>query len=68
MAKRVTPAEIIEMNRLFRDYGTYAEVGRRMGRSATTVAKFIKLEGTPRIVKHTFQEVVRDANTLEAKA
>ena len=60
MAKRVTPDEIIEMNRLFRKYGTFAEVGRRMGRSGSTVAKYIKLDGTPKIVAHTFKETIRE--------
>ena len=60
MAKRVTPDEIIEMNRLFRKFGTFAEVGRRMGRSGSTVAKYIKLDGTPKIVAHTFQETIRE--------
>lgn len=59
MAKRVTPEEIVEMNRLYNQYGNYAEVGRRMGRSGSTVARYIKLKGTPNIVKHTFKEVVR---------
>lgn len=59
MAKRVTPEEIVEMNRLYNQYGTYAEVGRRVGRSGSTVAKYVKLDGTPKIVKHTFKEVVR---------
>lgn len=60
MAKRVTPAEIVEMNRLYNEYGNYAEVGRRMGRSGSTVARYIKLDGTPKIVAHTFKEIVRD--------
>ena len=59
MAKQVTPAEIVEMNRLYNEYGTFAEVGRRVGCSASTVAKYIKLEGVPKIVKHTFKEVLR---------
>lgn len=59
MAKRVSPKEIVEMHRLYAEYGNYAEVGRKMGRSGSTVAKFIKMNGTPNIVKHTFQEVVR---------
>lgn len=66
MAKRVTPEEIVEMNRLYNQYGNYAEVGRRMGRSGSTVARYIKLKGTPNIVKHTFKEVVREVNTTEA--
>lgn len=59
MARRVTPQEIVEMNRLYAELGTYTAVGRRIGRSASTVARYIKLDGTPKIVKHTFKEVVR---------
>ena len=59
MAKRVTPDEIIEMNRLYNELNNFAEVGRRMGRSGSTVAKYIRMRGTPEIVKHTFKEVVR---------
>lgn len=59
MARRVTPQEIVEMNRLYAELGNYAAVGRKIGRSGSTVARYIKLEGTPKIVKHTFKEVVR---------
>ena len=59
MARRVTPEEIVEMHRLYAKYGNYAAVGRELGRSGSTVSKYIKLNGTPDIVKHTFKEVVR---------
>lgn len=59
MARRVTPQEIVEMNRLYAELGSYAAVGRKIGRSGSTVARYVKLEGTPKIVKHTFKEVVR---------
>ena len=59
MAKRVTPEEIVEMHRLYAKYGNYAEVGRQMGRSGSTGAKYSKMKGTPQIVIHTFKEVVR---------
>ena len=61
MAKRVTPEEIVQMHQLYAKYGNFAEVGRQLGRSGTTVAKFIRMKGTPDIVKHTFKEVVRGA-------
>ena len=61
MAKRVTPEEIVQMHQLYAKYGNFAEVGRKMGRSGTTVAKYIRMKGTPDIVKHTFKEVVRGA-------
>lgn len=58
-APRVTPAEIVEMHRLYAKLGNYAAVGREIGRSGSTVAKYIKMKGVPQIVKHTFAEVVR---------
>lgn len=60
MARRVTPEEIVEMHRLYAKFGNYAAVGREMGRSGSTVARFIKMKGTPPIVKHTFSEIVRE--------
>ena len=59
MAKRVTPEEIVQMHQLYAKYGNYAAVGRDLGRSGSTVAKYIRMRGTPEIVKHTFKEVVR---------
>jgi len=59
MARRVTPQEIVEINRLYAELGSFAAVGRKLGRSGSTVARYVKLEGTPKIVKHTFKEVVR---------
>jgi hypothetical protein len=60
MARRVTPEEIVEMHRLYAKLGNYAAVGREMGRSGSTVARYIKMKGTPPIVKHTFSEIVRE--------
>ena len=58
-APRVTPQEIVEMHRLYAELGNYAAVGRKIGRSGSTVAKYIKMNGTSDIVKHTFKEIVR---------
>ena len=46
-APRVTPAEIVEMQRLYKELGTYAAVGRKMGRSGNTVARYIQMKGVP---------------------
>lgn len=59
MAKRVTPEEIVQMHQLYARYGNFAAVGRELGRSGSTVARYIRMRGTPEIVKHTFKEVVR---------
>lgn len=44
-APRVTPQEIVEMHRLYAKLGTYAAVGHEIGRSGSTVAKYIKMQG-----------------------
>ena len=59
-ATRVRPDEIVRMQKLYAKYGTYAAVAREVGRSAQTVARYIKLNGTPKIVAHTFKEVIRE--------
>lgn len=56
-APRVTPAEIVEMQRLYKELGTYAAVGRKMGRSGTTVATYIKMKGVPQNLRLAVQNL-----------
>ncbi len=58
MASRITPQEIVRMNQLYAQLGTYAAVARKMGRSASAVARYIKLEGTPKPVKQAFNNAL----------
>ena len=58
MASRVKPDEIIRMTQLYEKCGNYADVAREVGRSASTVAKYIKLSGTPKPVKQAFRHAV----------
>ncbi|MBR0536249.1 MAG: helix-turn-helix domain-containing protein [Clostridia bacterium] len=51
MAKRVTPEEIVEMHRLYSKYGNYAEVGRQIGRSGSTVSKYVQMKNVPRNIR-----------------
>lgn len=39
----------------------FAAVGRERGRRGSTAARYIRMNGTPEIVKRTFKEVVRGA-------
>ena len=41
-APRVTPQEIVQMHQLYKQLGNYAAVGRAMGRSASTVSKYVQ--------------------------
>ncbi len=61
MAKqtRVTPEEIVEMHRLYAKLGTYAAVGRELGRSASTVAKYIKMDGVSQNIKIAVENLIK---------
>ena len=58
-APRVTPAEFAEMHRLYNELGNAAEVARRMGRSASTVRKYIQMKDCPALVRHTTKGLIR---------
>lgn len=57
MAKRVTPEEIVEMHRLYAKYGNYAAVGREIGRSGSTVAKYVQMNGVPQSIRIAVQNL-----------
>ena len=46
-ATRITPEEIITMQRLYRQLGTNAAVAREIGRSASSVSKYVQMKGVP---------------------
>ena len=50
-ARHITPEEVIEMQRLYRVYGTYAAVAREMGRSASSVSKYVQMKDVPRSIR-----------------
>ena len=59
MASRITPEEVVRMTQLYEKYGTFAAVAREVGRSSSAVARYIKLEGTPKPVKQAFKKAVQ---------
>lgn len=50
-ATRVTPQEVVEMHRLYRQLGTYAAVARKTGRNASTVSKYVQMKDVPRSIR-----------------
>lgn len=56
--KQVIILNIIEMNRLYVKYGNYAEVGRKMGCSGTTVKKFVEMQGVPQALRIAVQNLI----------
>lgn len=52
-APHVSPEEIVEMQRLYRIYGTYAEVSRRLTRyrSPSSVSNYVQMKKVPRNIR-----------------
>ncbi len=57
----VSPAEIIEMQRLYRELGTYAAVARKMGRGASTVSKYVQMNDVPRNIRIAVENLIQTA-------
>lgn len=49
--KRVTPEEIKDFFRLYEIHGSYAAVAKITGRSAATIAKYVKTQGQYKSLK-----------------
>ena len=60
-APRVSPAEIIEMQRLYRELGTYAAVARKIGRSASSVSKYVQMNDVPRNIRIAVENLIQSA-------
>lgn len=50
-AKHISPEEIVEMQRLYRIYGTYAAVAKEIGRSPSSVSKYVQMKDIPRNIR-----------------
>ena len=59
-AKHITPAEVVEMQRLYVQYGTYAAVARETKRSASAVARYIKMENVPQAIRIAVENLTRE--------
>ena len=56
-APRITPEEIITMQRLYRQLGTYTAVASEIGRSAFSVSKYVQMKGVPDNIRITVENL-----------
>lgn len=63
-APRVTPQEIVQMHRLYAQLGNYAAVGRAVGRSASTVSKYVQMKGVPQNVRLAVNNLMLNTNGI----
>ena len=59
-APRVTPEEIVEMLRLYNKLGNYSAVGREIGRSGSTVSKYVQMKGVPMNIQIAVQNLLNE--------
>lgn len=59
-AKRITPEEIVEMHRLYKKLGTYTAVGEKMGRSASSVSKYVNMRGVSQNLRLAVDNLIRE--------
>lgn len=59
-APRITPGEIIEMQRIYRELGTYAAVSREVGRSASTVSRYVQMKDVPTNIRILVEKLSRE--------
>ena len=59
-AKRITPEEIVEMHRLYKKLGTYTAVGEQMGRSASSVSKYVNMRGVSQNLRLAVDNLIRE--------
>ena len=58
-APRITPEEIIEMQRLYRQLGTYAAVAKEIGRSPSSVSKYVQMKGVPANIRIAVENLLQ---------
>ena len=59
-APRITPEEIIEMRRLYRQLGTYTAVAKEIGRSPSSVSKYVQMKGVPANIRIAVENLKRE--------
>ncbi len=59
-APRITPEEIIEMRRLYRQLGTYTAVAKEIGRSPSSVSKYVQMKGVPTNIRIAVENLTRE--------
>ena len=61
-ARHITPQEVVEMHRLYKDLGTYAAVADKIGRSASSVSRYIQMKNVPLAIRIAVENLSKEKN------
>ena len=66
-APHVSPEEIVEMQRLYRIYGTFAEVSRNLTRyrSPSSVSKYVQMKDVPRNIRIAVENLIQKGDAMQ---
>jgi len=56
--RRVSPDEVKEFYRLYEKHGSFAEVARITGRSASTIGRYLNKKGIPKPLQHAIDQTI----------
>ena len=59
-ARRISPEEVVEMQKLYRIYGTYAAVAEKIGRSASSVSRYVQMKGVPQSIRIAVENLSKE--------
>lgn len=61
-ARHITPQEVVEMHRLYKELGTYAAVADKIGRSASSVSRYIQMKNVPLAIRIAVENLSKEKN------
>lgn len=61
-ARHITPQEVVEMHRLYKELGTYAAVAKKIGRSASSVSRYIQMKNVPLAIRIAVENLSKEKN------
>ena len=59
-ARHITPQEVVEMHRLYKELGTYAAVADKIGRSASSVSRYIQMKNVPLAIRIAIENLSKE--------
>ena len=59
-ARRISPEEVVEMQKLYRIYGTYVAVAEKIGRSASSVSRYVQMKGVPQSIRIAVENLSKE--------
>lgn len=59
-ARHITPQEVVEMHRLYKELGTYTAVADKIGRSASSVSRYIQMKNVPLAIRIAIENLSKE--------